>query len=74
MSLKKAADKNKKYVLINKSINMVCGEYIVLYPPGVCLIIPGEIINKDIVDAIKIFLENGLNIIGLNKNFLKVIV
>jgi lysine decarboxylase len=40
----------KEEVPIEHCIGRVCGEMIVPYPPGIPLIMPGEIISKDMID------------------------
>lgn len=44
----------KESVDIEKSIDRICGENIMAYPPGIPIISPGEIITREILDYIKI--------------------
>lgn len=44
---------NTEAVPIQNSIGKVCAEYIYQYPPGIPIIVPGEIMNEQIVSAIR---------------------
>jgi len=58
---------------IKDSINKVCGQAIVPYPPGVPLIMPGEIITKDIIDTIGYYIDNNVTLLGVKENNLIII-
>lgn len=49
------------------------GEYIYIYPPGIPIIVPGEVFSKEIIQAIEEALDRGLNIKGIfsedNRNY-----
>lgn len=53
---------------INKSEGKICGEYIYSYPPGVPIIVPGEIISRDVIDIINSMKKNNVNIISSGKH------
>src|SRR5699024_5206942 len=55
----------KKSVKIYDSIDKICGEYIIPYPPGICLVSPGEIITKEVIDYILVCNKKGMNISGI---------
>lgn len=57
--------KSKKNVKIEDAIGMICGENIVPYPPGVCMIAAGEIIPKEIMDYLKYCKQKGMEITGI---------
>ncbi len=58
---------------IYDSINKVCGQAIVPYPPGVPLIMPGEIITKDIIDIIGYYINNNITLLGVKEDNLVII-
>ncbi len=58
---------------IKDSINKVCGQAIVPYPPGVPLIMPGEIITKDIIDIIGYYIDKNVTLLGVKENNLIII-
>lgn len=53
----------KKFVHIDDAIGEICGESIMIYPPGIPLVIPGEIIDSNVVDMFNFYLENGFSIL-----------
>lgn len=48
-----------------KSEGMVALDYIYLYPPGIPLLVPGEIITRPMIERILLFLQAGLRVKGL---------
>ena len=49
------------------SIGRVSGKYVMIYPPGVPILVPGEKILKETVENISQYLYNGYNVLGLSK-------
>ncbi|MGN0521674.1 MAG: aminotransferase class I/II-fold pyridoxal phosphate-dependent enzyme [Eubacterium sp.] len=49
---------------LDKSESKICAEYVYSYPPGVPIIVPGEIINKKTINYIKKLFDYGVNIIS----------
>ena len=35
--------------MLEKSEGRICGEFVVPYPPGICVLAPGEEINKEVI-------------------------
>ena len=54
--------KNYHFVNIFDSVGRVSLEYIELYPPGIPIIVPGEVISEDIVNRIKKYLDCNLEL------------
>lgn len=54
--------KNYHFVNIFDSVGRVSLEYIELYPPGIPIIVPGEVISEDIVNRLKKYLECNLEL------------
>lgn len=50
---REATLRDKKVVVLSECINQVSGETITLYPPGIPLIHPGEVFNKEIVNYLE---------------------
>lgn len=47
------ANKHDSYEIDkNQAINKICGDVIIEYPPGIALILPGEVFSKEIIDKI----------------------
>ncbi|MFQ6929660.1 MAG: hypothetical protein ACLRR3_00575 [Eubacterium sp.] len=38
------------------------GEFVFLYPPGIPLVVPGEVITEELLEQIKVYLEANMNI------------
>jgi len=49
----------KKEVLISESGGEVAAEMIMIYPPGIPLVIPGEIISEEVLEDLKFYVDNG---------------
>lgn len=43
----------------------VAGEYIYAYPPGIPVVVPGEIISEEVIERIQHMLKEGLNVTGV---------
>ena len=50
---------------LEESVDKICGEYVYLYPPGIPLIVPGEIITQSFIDIIREYRRRGLLVEGL---------
>ncbi len=55
----------KQQIPLEESEGCVSGEYIIPYPPGIPLLIPGETISNEIIQYIKVMLKEGMEIVGL---------
>ena len=49
----------KEFIDIKNSLNMICGESIMAYPPGIPIISPGEIITDEIINYINLLKDSG---------------
>ena len=55
-------DKNATFVDLIDSLNCVSLEYVWVYPPGIPIIVPGEIISQDIINLLLEIKASGLEI------------
>ena len=53
---------SEEYINYKNAKNMVSKEYIWVYPPGIPLITPGEIIDDDIIRKIREFGKAGIEV------------
>ncbi|MFA9466339.1 MAG: aminotransferase class I/II-fold pyridoxal phosphate-dependent enzyme [Velocimicrobium sp.] len=61
------ADKRTGFLCdLNKSEGLISKEMAFLYPPGIPLIVPGEVISKDVLTIINCYKRKGLSIKGLS--------
>ena len=49
------------------AVGRISGKYVMIYPPGVPILVPGEKILKETVENISQYLYNGYNVLGLSK-------
>lgn len=52
---------------LKESLGAVSKEYLYLYPPGIPLLVPGEIISKEVLCMIEYYRENNLELHGLSE-------
>ncbi|XVE71945.1 hypothetical protein DITRI_Ditri10aG0191500 [Diplodiscus trichospermus] len=64
----------KKKVAIGESLGRICGELICPYPPGIPVVIPGEIITKRALDYLLLVKNKGAIISGASDPLLSSIV
>lgn len=57
-----------KYIELEKAFGKICAENIVPYPPGVPLVVMGEVLNESIIDIIKYYLKNKKDVMGIKKS------
>ncbi|WP_125154553.1 aminotransferase class I/II-fold pyridoxal phosphate-dependent enzyme [Clostridium rectalis] len=73
LSPHEAVNKPKKKIDIEGSLGRICGENIIPYPPGIPLIMMGEIIDKETIIMLKYYLNNGIELIGVDNGKVKII-
>ncbi len=55
-------------VPMDEAEGRISGKYVMVYPPGIPMVVPGEKIIKEIVENVRYYLYNGYNVIGLSDN------
>lgn len=60
-----AMNSDKECITLNLSEGKISSEYIYLYPPGVPMLAPGEMITSDILALVSRYRKSGLNVYGL---------
>lgn len=53
MPIFRAENEMKRLIAFDRSSGYICGEYVYSYPPGVPLIVPGELITDGVIDALE---------------------
>lgn len=61
-------DKDTAYIPLAHSEGRISAGYVYAYPPGIPVIVPGEKIDRTIMNNIKCMYENNLNIEGIKTN------
>lgn len=59
ISPREAFYSKKESIKIKDSLNKICAESIMAYPPGIPIISPGEIISNEIIEYIHVLKESG---------------
>lgn len=65
MNISSAYYSKKELVDLQAAIGRISAASIIPYPPGIPLIVPGEMITRELYDHIIMTMENGLEIVGL---------
>ncbi len=68
IELAKAWDMECEVVLLEESAGRVAGDFLNLYPPGIPLLVPGEVIGEQMICNLKECMKMGLNIKGIYEN------
>ena len=58
---------------IKKAEGKVAAEFVNLYPPGIPLLVPGEVLNEQVIRLIWVYQEKGYTVQGIHNNKIKVI-
>ena len=76
VSPQKAFYAKKKSVPLKETEGMICGEFVMAYPPGIPILAPGELITKEIIEYICYAKEKGCSMQGTedsNMEYLQVL-
>lgn len=65
LSLADAMEKHCDTIFLRDAAGYISGEFIYLYPPGIPLITPGELITQKLIDNITLCQKQGLSVEGL---------
>ena len=65
MPLFEAWDSEHEAVELNMAKGRIAGDFVNLYPPGIPMIVPGEVIDQGLIEHIEGCIEQGLNVQGI---------
>lgn len=65
MGIYEAENQAGKVVCLKDSIDKTSCEFIFAYPPGIPIIVPGEVFTQDVINLIKKNIKSGINIYGV---------
>lgn len=66
---KKASTMSTTNILLLDSVGKVSGDFIIPFPPGIPLIIPGEVITRENINLINEYKKIGIEIMGIDNNY-----
>ena len=73
MPLREVFYGEKEALLLEESVGKICGEQVSFYPPGIPVLLPGEVITKEIIAYCKMMKDLGLPVSGPADGSLKTI-
>lgn len=68
-----ANQSGKEEVKLGDSVGRICGQYITLYPPGIPILTPGEMVTQKVVKLITSYLNNDLTVMGIDGKKISVV-
>lgn len=63
----------KETVRLEEAAGRVAGAYVMLYPPGIPVLVPGEKIMKETVENLRYYIYNGYNVLGMSGSDISVL-
>lgn len=72
-SIYEADLREKESIELQYACGRIAGTMVYLYPPGIPILVPGEVISEDLVRQIDGFIRANLNVVGLDGELIKVI-
>ena len=66
MPLCKAQQQNMQDLCLGDAVNKISGQYVWTYPPGIPIIVPGQLITTEIVDYLKYIKKFDIELVGMN--------
>lgn len=57
-----------------KANGKIAKEAIIPYPPGIPIVLPGEVISEEVINITTEYLKNNMSVIGVDSNKVKVII
>lgn len=67
LTIAEALSYEAKEVLLSEAAGEVVGDFISLYPPGIPLLVPGEVIDAGMIGRIRGYQESGLQVQGISE-------
>lgn len=58
--------RKKIKLALEKSANRVAADFVIPYPPGIPMLIPGSLITEAVIDQIKKLIQAGVTVVGLD--------
>ena len=68
-----AWDRPVESVPIEGAAGKVSRAFVYAYPPGIPVLAPGEVVDRQAVNGIKSMIDSGLNVAGVNDGYIKVL-
>ncbi len=72
-TLLEANEAEKELCPLSDAKGRISGDFVTLYPPGIPLLAPGEMISKEMILRIFSYQQDGFTLYGIHADFLKVL-
>lgn len=72
-TLLEAQEKEKESCPLTEAVGRISGDFVMLYPPGIPLLAPGEWISQEMAAHLSSYIEDGFEVQGICEGFLKVL-
>nr|WP_044035799.1 aminotransferase class I/II-fold pyridoxal phosphate-dependent enzyme [Clostridium bornimense] len=66
-------DKKIKVIELDNAIDEIAGDAIIPYPPGIPLVVGGEVITKECIEIVKNYLKGNKQVIGVSNNKISIV-
>jgi arginine/lysine/ornithine decarboxylase len=74
MSMKEAVGQRAEYLSVREAVGRIAADFVVPYPPGIPLLVPGEMISEEIAQVILENIESKKTMIGIQNSAMKVVL
>ncbi len=72
-SIYEADLRDMESIKLQQACGRIAGTMVYLYPPGIPILVPGEVISEKLINQVDEFIKANLNIVGLDDDFITVI-
>lgn len=73
LTIAEASVKATRLVNLNEGIGLISSEFLIPYPPGIPLVVPGEEISREIAEYIEYLLNNNMEVYGIIEGAIQVV-
>lgn len=68
MSIAEAREHKRQYILLEDAAGRISGDYVYVYPPGIPIVTPGEVLSSSVIKEIQTAMSKQLNVKGIMRN------
>ena len=68
-----AFERESQFINYKEADGRISADTICPYPPGSPIIVPGELIDQDVIDTMETYLKADIEVTGINKNLIEVV-
>jgi len=72
-TIQQAAERPKESCALSEAVGRVSGDFVTLYPPGIPILAPGELVSREIADRIGQYLKEDFEVHGIEYGRMQVL-